>query len=266
MNIKLVAIDLDDTLLDSGLQISPECADAIQAVRDKGILVTLATGRMHRSALPYARQLNMDLPLITYQGALVKSAFSSEVIYYEALPREDAGQIIELYKARGVHCHAYSDEDLFMEELTPEGKYYEQLAGIKAVLVGDLAQTVRDYDAMKIMAIINNEAALVSLQAELYRRYDGILHITRSKPAFLETMALKANKGLALQVIVRHYGVKQEEVLAIGDSYNDLDMIKWAGIGIAMANARPEVKAAADYTTASNEEHGVAEALRRFVL
>ncbi|MGE5391742.1 MAG: Cof-type HAD-IIB family hydrolase [Deltaproteobacteria bacterium] len=265
MPIKLVAIDLDDTLLDSGLQISPECAQAIQAVRDKGILVTLATGRMHRSALPYAQQLNMDLPLITYQGALVKSAFSSEVIYYKPLPRIPAGEIIDFFKARNLHCHAYSDDELFMEELTPEGRYYEELAGIKAVLVDDLSETVRRNDAMKIMAIIRDQELLLALYQELTSQYHE-LHITRSKPIFLEAMALKANKGLALQVVAEHYGLQREEVLAIGDSYNDLDMIRWAGVGIAMANARPEVKDTADYITSSNDEHGVAEALRKYVL
>lgn len=265
MSIKLVAIDLDDTLLDSGLQIAPECAEAIQAVRDKGVLVTLATGRMHRSALPYARQLNMDLPLITYQGALVKSAFSSEVIYYQPLPHRQAGEIIEFFKTRGLHCHAYSDNDLFMESLTPEGRYYEDLAGIKAVMVDDLARTVREQDALKIMAIIRDQELLLSLYMELTTQYKE-LHITRSKPIFIETMALQANKGLALQVVARHYGVDREEVLAIGDSYNDLDMIKWAGVGIAMANARPEVQAEADFITASNDEQGVAEALRKYVL
>jgi len=265
VSIKLVAIDLDDTLLDSGLRIAPECAQAIQAIRDRGVLVTLATGRMHRSALPYARQLNMDLPLITYQGALVKSAFSSEVIYYQPLPRAPAGEIIEFFKARGLHCHAYSDDELFMENLTPEGRYYEELAGIKAVLVDDLAATVRRHDAMKIMAIIRDQDLLLDLYKVLTTQYNE-LHITRSKPIFLETMALKANKGLALQVVAEHFGVIREEVLAIGDSYNDLAMIRWAGIGVAMANARPEVKAAADYITSSNDEHGVAEALHHYVL
>jgi len=262
--VKLVAIDLDDTLLDSGLQIAPACVDAIQAVRDKGVIVTLATGRMHRSALPYARQLNMDLPLITYQGALVRSAFSAEVIYYKPLPRGPAGELIEFFQLLGLHCHAYSDEELFMEDLTPEGQYYEELAGIKAVIVDDLAATVRQNDAMKIMAIIKDQDLLVRLYQELTAKYSQ-LHITRSKPIFLEAMAGEANKGLALQVLADHYDVKREEVLAIGDSYNDLDMIRWAGIGIAMANARPEVKAAADHVTASNDENGVAEALREFV-
>lgn len=265
MSIKLVAIDLDDTLLDSGLQITPECARAIQAVRDKGVLVTLATGRMHRSALPYARQLSMDLPLITYQGALVKRAFSSEVMYYKPLPRVSAGELIEFFKDRCLHCHAYSEDELFMEELTPEGQYYEELAGIKAILVDDLAEMVRRNDTMKIMAIIKDQALLLSLYEELTSRYPE-LHITRSKPIFLEAMDIEANKGLALQVVAGHFGIRQEEVLAIGDSYNDLDMIRWAGVGVAMANARPEVKEAADYITKSNDEHGVAEALHKFVL
>lgn len=88
MSVKLIAIDLDDTLLDSGLRISDECAKAITAAREKGVMVTIATGRMYSSALPYARQLNIDVPLITYQGAWVKNSLSEEVLYYEPVPKK----------------------------------------------------------------------------------------------------------------------------------------------------------------------------------
>ncbi len=196
----------------------------------------------------------------------MKNSQSGEVLYYQALPRDIAGELIAYFKQAGVHCHTYIDDQLFMESLTPQGKYYEELAGVKACLVDDLAQEARERDAMKIMAIIENEAELLKMQNHVNENYGHLLHITRSKPLFLEAMALKANKGLALQVIAEHYGIKREEVMAIGDSYNDLDMIRWAGIGVAMDNARTEVKAVADYITASNEDEGVAEALHEFII
>lgn len=266
MDIKLVAIDLDDTLLDSGLKIADECAKAIQAVREKGIIVTLATGRMFSSALPYAKELKVDVPLITYQGALVKNSESEEVIYFQPVPSDLAKEVISFFRTAQVHYHSYFDDKLYMESLTEQGLTYANLVGVEAHLTKDLLQDVVEKEALKIMAVIENEALLLDLELALKQRYGTKLNITRSKPHYLEISNNKANKGDALAVVANHYNVKREEVLAIGDSYNDLDMIEWAGIGVAMGNARNVVKEAADYVTKTNEEHGVAEALYRFVL
>lgn len=266
MAVKLVAIDLDDTLLDSGLRISESCVSTINAVQEKGVLVTLATGRMYRSALPYARQLNMDIPLITYQGALVKNSGSEEVLYYKPLPEDIAIKVMEFFKTEEVHYQIYIDDRLYMESLTEEGKYYSNLAGVKPVIVDNLIETSREHETMKILAVTENEKHLLDMEIDLKNRYGKNLNITRSKPFFLEIMNHLANKGDALQVVSAHYNIDRKDVLAVGDSYNDLAMIEWAGIGVAMGNARDAVKEAADFVTTSNEEEGVAEALKRFVL
>lgn len=266
MAIKLVAVDLDDTLLDSGLQIAPSCLEAIRQVQKLGIKVTLATGRMYRSALPYARQIKADLPLITYQGALVKSSYSEEILYCRPVPEELAIQVMQYFKQAKVHFHTYLQDQLCLESLTEEGLAYANLAGVEPQLVSDLIEAVRQEQPLKIMAITDNERALLDMELELKSRYSKLLNITRSKPYFLEVMDQSANKGDALEVTARHFGIDRKEVLAVGDSYNDLAMIEWAGIGVAMGNARDVVKDAADYVTSSNEEDGVAEALHRFVL
>lgn len=266
MKIKLVAIDLDDTLLDSGLRISSRCAVAIERARQQGILVTLATGRMYRSARPFALQLNMDLPLITYQGALVKNALSEEILYFKPVPGDLAVEVITYFKEQGIHVHSYFDDELCMEHLTPEGVAYAQLANVKPVLVPSLVDTAAWHAPTKILAISNDEPLLLSLEAFLKKQYGRDLHITRSKGHYLEVMHKLANKAEALRLVAAFYGVPREQVLAIGDSYNDLDMITWAGTGIAVGNAHPGIKAAAQYITASNEEDGVAEALQRYVL
>lgn len=266
MNIKLVAIDLDDTLLDSGLRIAEECVKAIQAVRDKGIIVTLATGRMFSSALPYAQELKVDVPLITYQGALVKNSQSQEILYYEPVPSDLAKEVIRLFRTAQIHYHSYFDDKLYMENLTEQGRMYASLAGVEPHLTKDLLQDVVENEAIKIMGVIENEELLLDMELLLKQRHGTKLNITRSKPYYLEVSSHKANKGDALAVVANHYNIKREEVLAIGDSYNDLDMIEWAGIGVAMGNARNVVKEAADYVTSTNDEHGVAEALYKFVL
>lgn len=266
MAIKLVAIDLDDTLLDSGLQIAPSCLEAIRQVQEMGIKVTLATGRMYRSALPYARQIKADLPLITYQGALVKNSLSGEVLYNRPVPEELAVEVMEYFRQAQVHFQTYLNDELCLESLTEEGLAYANVAGVEPRIVPDLMEAVRHEQPMKIMAITDNERALLDMEVELKTRYRKLLNITRSKPYYLEVMDQSANKGHALQVVAEHFGIDRKEVLAVGDSYNDLAMIEWAGVGVAMGNARDVVKDAADYVTSSNEEAGVAEALHRFIL
>jgi len=261
-----VAIDLDDTLLDSGLKIADNCLQAINEVQQHGILVTLATGRMYRSALPYARQIKVDVPLITYQGGLVKNSRSEEIIYYRPLPVMPAMEVIQFFRDNGIHYHTYWDDKLMMEMRTEEGQYYESLSGIKAEIVDDLLPIVGSGDAMKIMAVTEDKKHLLSMERELKDRYGENLNITRSKPFFLEVMAREANKADALRVVAAHYRIDRNEVMAIGDSYNDIEMLEWAGVGVAMGNAWEAVKEAANYVTRSNDEDGVAEALRRYVL
>jgi Cof subfamily protein (haloacid dehalogenase superfamily) len=266
MSIKLVAIDLDDTLLDSGLKISDSCLQVIRQVQQKGILVTLATGRMYPSALTYARQLKVDVPLITYQGALVKNSLSEEILYYRPLSPQPATEIIDFFRQTGVHYHSYLEDQICMEALTREGRYYAKIAGIEPVLVDDLMDIGSSGKAMKIMAVTEDKELLGDMERELKDKYGDSLNITPSKPIFLEIMAREANKADALRVVAAHYQIEQNEVMAIGDSYNDIEMIEWAGVGVAMGNAREDVKKAADFVTRSNDKEGVAEALRKFVL
>ncbi|MDD2619118.1 MAG: Cof-type HAD-IIB family hydrolase [Syntrophomonadaceae bacterium] len=266
MSIKLVAIDLDDTLLDSGLKISEKCINAIQQVQQKGILVTLATGRMFRSALPYANELQMDIPLITYQGALVKNSLSQETLYYKPVPGELGTEAMQYFAGAGVHYQCYFGDQLCMESLSAEGRFYSELAGIEPLIIADILNYSKHNEALKILAVSFDEKLILDMEKHLNQRFGSMLNITRSKPYFLEIMNRSANKGIALKIVADHYNIAREEVLAVGDSYNDLNMLEWAGTGIAMGNAPDVVKAAADFVTLSNEEEGVAEALINFVL
>ncbi|MGE5417546.1 MAG: Cof-type HAD-IIB family hydrolase [Acidobacteriota bacterium] len=266
MTIKLVALDLDDTLLTSSLEISPECQEVLQAVQDRGVMITIATGRMFGSAKPYAVGMSTDVPLITYQGALVKKAVSGEVIYYRPVPCEQALQVIEIARDLGCHYQAYFDDRLYMEKLTQEGQDYATLVGSDPVFEPGLYNLIKEKEPTKVIIIKYDLDYLINLENDLKERFAGRLHITRSKPFFLEALNLEATKGRALEKVSEHFGFHRQEVLAIGDSYNDIEMLDWAGIGVAVANAHPEVKAHADYITLSNDDHGVAEALRHFIL
>ncbi|MEA1960892.1 MAG: Cof-type HAD-IIB family hydrolase [Bacillota bacterium] len=266
MTVKLVALDLDDTLLDSGLKISPECVRVIREARKKGVWITFSTGRMYASALPYANQLEIDVPLITYQGAWVKHSASGEVLYYKPVPDNLAAKVMNYFENTGVHYHSYFEDELCMEVLSEEGRFYAGIAGVKPRIVRDLVKELDTSDALKIMAVTDNDKMILRMETDLKERYGDVLHITRSKPFFLEVMSKEADKGKALQVVAEHYGVERKEVMAVGDSFNDIAMIEWAGLGIAMGNAFDVVKDAADFVTTGNDEEGVAEAIKRFVL
>ncbi len=266
MAIKLVALDLDDTLLDPDLRISAASIRSIQKARQMDVAITISTGRMYASALPYARQLGIDVPLIFYQGALVKNSLSGEVLYFQPVPAQLAAEVMGICRDQGVHFHSYFNDHLVMESVSEEGKAYAQLAGVPITTVRDLVGHLKTNAALKIMAISTDGERLLELERLLRASYTDLLHITRSKPHYLEIMSPVADKAKALEVVASHYKIERQEVMAIGDSYNDMEMIKWSGIGVAMGNSRQALKEAADYVTASNTEEGVAKALQRFIL
>lgn len=262
--IKLVAIDLDDTLLNGKLAISPRTADAIRQAMDKGVIVTLATGRMYQSALTYALELGLDVPLITYHGALVKTSLSKEVLYHRPVPLHLARKVVDYTVGKGLDINIYMSDELYVQAGNKHVDEYIKISNVDFYTVPDLRAALQT-EPHKIL-VMDAEETINRLGEELRAITGGQLHITKSKPFFLEITHPEANKGKALETMAKNLGIEQEEVMAIGDSYNDLEMIKYAGIGVAMGNARAEIQKAADFVTCSNDEHGVAEAICRFVL
>jgi len=261
---KLIAVDLDDTLLSNDLRLTGRVREAIAAVRAAGIYFTVSTGRMYRSSVPFARELGIDIPLITYHGALVKNSLSGEVWLYRPLPLAYAREIIARVHRLGYHLNGYLDERLLIERDTPEGRRYEKISGVEAEIVGDFLQFF-DRDPVKVLAVAE-EPLLDRLSAELTPLYEGKVHIVKSKPHFLEFSHPFATKGTALEFLARRLGVPREAIMAVGDSFNDIDMLEYAGLGVAVANGREEVKKKADFVTKASYGDGVVEALEKFVL
>lgn len=263
-NYKLIAIDLDDTLLNTELKISPRNKKYIQRAQDAGIHVTLATGRMYCSALPYAKELGLNLPLITYQGALVKEAHTGKVLIHHPIPLDLAREIIQRGQNLGYHINVYVNDTLYVEKITPAALDYQRIAGIPAHPVGNLLEFVKE-DPTKVL-LAGGPEELTELAQELTQQYGPSLHICKSKPHFLEFSHPLATKGHALDLLAKGWGLTPDQVIAIGDAPNDLEMIQYAGLGAVMANGEPTVKAKADYITQSNDNDGVAEVIEKFVL
>ncbi|MBO8159009.1 Cof-type HAD-IIB family hydrolase [Thermosyntropha sp.] len=265
MEIKLVAVDLDDTLLNSRQEIGEECYKAVEELKSKGVIVVLATGRMFRAALPYAEKLGLDMPLIAYQGALVKKPGSNRVLYCQNLENEMALEVMRFLDEADVYYHIYADDNLYVDKITREVDFYIE-SGIEPLPVGKLIFFADNRNITEIMASVHDEKRLLKIAAGLRENFGDKLHISYLKNRYIEIMHKKANKGEALKFICNYYGINREEVMAIGDGYNDIPMLKWAGVGVAMENAPKEVKKAADFITFSSDENGVAYALKKFIL
>ncbi|NLT94040.1 MAG: HAD family phosphatase [Clostridia bacterium] len=262
MTYKLIAVDLDDTLLRNDLTISDRAKRAIQAAMDKGTLVTFATGRMYRSALPYALALGLDLPLITYQGALVKYADGRQV-YHRPIDLSIAREIINLGKQWGIHINVYINDELYMETETQWGKDYAAKVRVPVNLL-DLPLGLNQ-NPTKILFLDEPEVLDMAAQ-KLAERFKDAINLTKSKNTYLEISHPKATKGNALKELAQSLQIRREEVMAIGDNLNDLDMINYAGCGVAVGNAVQALKEAADFITGTNDDDGVAEAIEKLVL
>lgn len=265
-SIRLVAIDVDDTLIDDQLQIVAENAEAIRQASAAGIRVTLATGRMYASVEHYARELGLfGTPLISYNGAWVRDLEGNEILH-RPVPTALVVELARLARSLGATLNLYVDDRLYVEALNEAVDHYTSIAQVEAHPVGDLEAFIRSRPevggstkALMVVDASEAEALTGRLQAE----YAGRLEIVRSKPRFIEFTAIGVSKGEALRVVAGLEGIDQRSVMAIGDSYNDISMLQYAGIGVAVANAPAEVRAAADWTVAHHRDGGVAEALQR---
>jgi len=262
---KLLASDLDDSLLDDRWRIGEADREAIARAVKAGVKVVLATGRMFRSALPYALELGLETPLVTYQGALVKFPGGRELLH-RPVPWELALELLERLRPTGFHVNIYIDDQLLVDKVTEAGRLYWVISKVAPVEVGDLADYLRRErrDPTKLL-LVAGEEKLDPLMAELNREFAGRLHMTKSKPFFLEFMYPGVTKAGALQALADHYGIGRESIIAVGDSYNDLEMIAYAGLGAVVANARDEIKGRADFVTLDNNHGGVARVIKKFI-
>lgn len=264
MSYKLIAVDLDDSLLGDDLNISKRNKDALMEASKRGVVVTIATGRMYCSALPYIEQLKLDVPVITYQGGLIKNTLSQEVLYHCPIPLDIAMAVIEKSVSDGAYLQVYVDDKYYMEEYNEYSELYRLNIGVAGTAVGPLDKFLKKPPTK--MLIIGEPSTILKMKEEYSKLFRDTLQVTISKPNYLELTNKDATKGKALEYLAKSLKIDREEIIAIGDSYNDIPMIKYAGLGVAMGNAHEDVKKWADYVTLTNNEDGVAEVVYKFIL
>lgn len=261
--VRLLALDLDDTLLTEELSIPRSVVSAIAAARDKGVQVVVATGRMFRSALPYARTAEVDGPLITYNGALVR-ALDGRTLSHHPVPMAEAQELALLAAEHGLCLNFYIDDELYVSCMDERAEYYHTISGVPAHVEPDLCRILTDAPTKAL--IVDDPPLADAWRARLACHFGERLSVTTSKPRFVEIMAPGVSKGVALAELAASLRIEPGNVMAVGDSFNDLSMLAFAGISVAMGNADPAIQEQVDYVVASSQQGGVAEAISRFIL
>jgi Cof subfamily protein (haloacid dehalogenase superfamily) len=229
----------------------------------QGVTVTLATGRMFSATVPFARELGIEAPLICYQGGWIQ-AQDGPVLHRTSLPQVQARAALAVGRDQAWHTVLYADGRLFIDAMIHPRRFYEELLGPDPVVNPDLEAVLDDHVPDKVL-FVADPADIPAMGHHLSDRFGLTTEVVQSHARFVEIVPQGVDKGRALAFLAKRLGVPQTSVLAIGDRQNDIPMIDWAGVGVAMGNGVPAVKAAADWVAPSFEEDGAAAAMERYL-
>jgi Cof subfamily protein (haloacid dehalogenase superfamily) len=269
-DIRLVVVDLDGTTVGATNQISIGVTQAVKAAQAKGVQVAIATGRMYRSALRFHKELGSTLPLMCYQGAFIKDPLTEKVHQNLTVSSDKAEQLLDYFEQpelrHVVSVHFYINDQLYVREMSEGTQDYIRRSIIEPIVVGDLRNTLAT-EPTKVLALCDDPDLIDRLLLDLQTRYRREeFYFTKSVAIFLEATHPQVNKGAAVQYMAKMLGLDASQVMTLGDNFNDVEMIQYAGIGVAMGDAPDGVKAIADWVAPSVAEDGAAVAIERFVL
>ena len=268
MRIGLLALDLDDTLLKRDLSISPRNRRALKKAEKRGVIVVLASGRIPHSMQRYVRELDMHRRegfLIANNGATIQRTDTHEVTAAHLMPAGLCAEVHAFLAGRGFPLHLYGERTLYASADNAWADLDCRMTCLEKAVMPDIAAR---YERGCAKFVVPGEpAGLRGLMAELRQAFAGRVNVLISKPYFLEVLPPEADKGLALAELAGLLSIPRDAVMAMGDSLNDRGMIEYAGWGVAMANALPEIKAAARLVSErSHEDDGVAEVIEKYII
>ncbi|MDD6795836.1 MAG: sugar-phosphatase [Clostridiaceae bacterium] len=265
---KIIALDMDGTLLNDDKVITKKNKEALLQAKERGVKVVLASGRPTEGLKQHLEELGLNEEgqfVLSYNGCLVQEVKNKKIIHETVLSGKDLHYFYDLSCTLGVNIHAFSPTRGL---ITPKiSKYTEVEGNLNKIDINicDFAEVGEDEEIVKIMFIDEADIldkAISQIPKKLFDEYV----IVKSTPYFLEIIKKGSGKGVGLKALAEYLGVKREEIIACGDAGNDLDMIEYAGLGVAMENAIEEVKEKAQYITAGNNEDGIAEVVNKFIL
>lgn len=266
MKYKMLVLDLDGTLTNSKKEITARNRETLIRAQQAGVLLVLASGRPTYGIAPLADELQMDKfggYILSYNGGEIIDWRTKEMLYANVLPNEVVPRLDECARRNEVALLTYDNEYIVTEH--PDDEYVKKEAFLNKMAVRLAKEFLKEIHLpVPKCLIVADPEKLVPIEAELSVALQGQISVYRSEPYFLELVPQGIDKAQSLSVLLAKLGISREEMVAIGDGYNDLSMIKYAGMGIAMGNAQEPVKKSADYITLTNEEDGVAIAVEKF--
>lgn len=271
MSYRLLAFDYDGTAADDGALPSPRVREAVAAAQAAGVRLVLATGRSYASASGYAAALGLHDPVICVQGAVVRDLTGDRsVLLTEPVPRESFREVLAFAEQRRLDLNLYSEDALYHVHMHYPQAFYDRWFGMPMFHVDSFdeacerlaAQRQHPLKGLFIGEPDDNDRLII----ELEERFGGRLTVVRSHALFVEVISPRASKGQALAFLADRFGIAQADTVAVGDSGNDISMIRWAGLGVAMGNASPDVKAVAGWIAPPVGEDGLADVIQSFLL
>lgn len=273
MKYKLICMDMDGTLLNNKKEVSERNKEAIMKAHELGVKVVIATGRIFVSAEYYGDIIGVKAPIIASNGAYVREKDCDRAIYEERLGVENYYLIIDLLKKHDIVPHFYTEDTIYTEKLIHSSLAYKKAnetlplnRQVKIEVVDDWEElfSLRSPKLIKVMAVGEDEEKMRKAKLEFIQL--NKFEVVSSMKNSFEVMAKNTSKGNALRKICDYYGIDRNEIISVGDNENDISMIKFAGLGVAMGNAEKSVKEIADYITDTNEEDGVAKLIEKYIL
>lgn len=269
MDYKLIVLDIDGTLTNSKKEITPRTKEALIKIQEQGVYVAIASGRPTPGTKKVAQELELERfgnYVLSFNGGRVINCKTGEVVLDKTIPAEMAWELCDVARENGVGIMTYDSECALAGTDTID-KYMELEARINSIELKQVGHFKNYVDFPVNKCLMTGEPDhLVELEKKLKEKYAGKLNIFRSEPFFLELMPKGIDKAAVLKNFLPFLGIARDEVICCGDGYNDKTMIEFAGLGVAMANAREEVKEVADYITSSNDEDGIAKVVEKYIL
>ena len=274
MNKKLLVLDIDGTLTNSKKEITPATKAAIKEILEEGHLVMLASGRPTPGVRKYEAELELAKYggyLLTYNGARITRCSDNKDIFTQSFSKEYVHKLYDYCCKRNLGIVTYEDFEDTKEPYVICGRtadkyltWEAEINNLPFVQVDNFKERI-NRDVYKVL-MSADPAESEEIENELKELYGSEFHITRSEPFFVEATSTGVDKAKAIARVTDILGIKHENVIACGDGFNDTSMVKYAAIGVAMANAQAAVKKVADFITSSNDEDGIVKVIDRFIL
>ena len=266
---KMIVLDLDGTLTNRNKEITPKTKETLMKAQEQGKIVVLASGRPTYGVMPLAEELHLEDYggyILSFNGGIIMNCKTKEVVFSRQIPAESNGQIIDLAQEHNVSILTYENRTLLTNR--PEDQYVQLESRINTLKI--IPMTIEELKAHVTFSVpkflMTDDGDYLAMVEPVKAALGKNFSVYRSDPFFLEILPKGIDKAQSLERLLAVIGVKREEMIACGDGYNDLTMVQYAGLGVAMGNGVLPVRKAADYITLTNEEDGVAHVVEKFML